>query len=236
MTTRRGRAAGRSPNLCCRFTGGRATGRAFVAGLLLLAGAAMGQWQIARLKYSGGGDWYNDPDAIPNLAKEANRRTAMRVSTDEAQVSLTDDGLFNYPFLFMTGHGNVSFTDAEMERLRAFLETGGFLYADDDYGMDESFRREMKKVLPGSDLVELPFSHPIYHQVYDFDSGPPKVHEHYEGPPKGLGLYVGGRLAVFYTYNSNVSDGWTAAHNDPPEVREQAFRMGVDILSFFSTN
>ena len=211
-------------------------GRTVAAGLLLLAGMAMGQWQIARLKYSGGGDWYNDPDAIPNLAKEANRRTAMRVSTDEAQVSLTDDGLFNYPFLFMTGHGNVSFTDAEGERLRAFLETGGFLYADDDYGMDESFRREMKKVLPGSELVELPFTHPIYHQVYDFDSGPPKIHEHYEGPPKGLGLYVGGRLVVFYTYNSNVSDGWTAAHNDPPDVREQAFRMGLNILSFFSNN
>jgi len=196
----------------------------------------MGQWQIARLKYSGGGDWYNDPDAIPNLAKEANRRTAMRVATDEAQVSLTADGLFNYPFLFITGHGNVSFSDAEVARLRTFLETGGFLYADDDYGMDESFRREMRKVLPNSELVELPFSHPIYHQLYDFDSGPPKIHEHYEGPPKGLGLYVGGRLVVFYTYNSNVSDGWTAAHNDPAEVREQAFRMGVDILSYFSTN
>lgn len=210
--------------------------RAVAGGLLLLAGMAMGQWQIARLKYSGGGDWYNDPDAIPNLAKEVNRRTAIRVSTDEAQVSLTDDGLFNYPFLFITGHGNISFSDAEVARLRLFLETGGFLYADDDYGMDESFRSEMKKVLPGSEFVELPFTHPIYHQAYDFDSGPPKIHEHYEGPPKGLGLYVGGRLVVFYTYNSNVSDGWTAAHNDPPEVREQAFRMGVNILGFFSTN
>lgn len=222
------------------MTSARAGRQSGVVALLLLCGAlaaqTAGRFQLARLEYSGGGDWYNDPDAIPNLCRELNSRTNMKVSADEAQVSLTDDRLFNYPFLFMTGHGNVSFTEEEVKRLRHFLETGGFLYVDDDYGMDESLRRELAKVFPQSELVELPFDHPIYHQLYDFGSGPPKIHEHYEGPPKGYGLYVGGRLAVYYTYNSNVSDGWTTAHDDPPEVREQAFRMGVNIVGYFLTN
>jgi hypothetical protein len=207
-----------------------------VAGLLALwalAGAADGDWQIARLKYSGGGDWYNDPDAIPNLAREVNRRTRIRLSTEEAQVSLLDDKLYQYPFLFVTGHGNILFGDAEVRRLRHFLESGGFLYADDDYGMDESFRREMKKVLPGSEFVEIGFDDDIYREPYSFPSGPPKIHEHYDGPPKGLGLFVGGRMVVYYTYNSNVSDGWTTAHNDPPDVRETALLMGVNIVNYF---
>ena len=158
------------------------------------------------------------------------------MSEDEAQVGLTDDRLYGYPFLFMTGHGNVSFTDEEVKRLRHFLETGGFLYADDDYGMEESFRREMARVFPQNELVELPFDHPMYHGLYDFDEGLPKIHEHYEGAPKGFGIYVGGRMVVYYTYNSNVSDGWTTAHDDPPAVREQALRMGIDIVSYFLTN
>ncbi|MEO0078457.1 MAG: DUF4159 domain-containing protein [candidate division WOR-3 bacterium] len=203
---------------------------------LALTTVASGQLQIARLKYSGGGDWYNDPDAIPNLAREINARTNIRVATDEAQVSLLDDKLFNYPFLFMTGHGNISFSDEEVSRLRQYLESGGFLYADDDYGMDESFRREMAKVLPASELVELPFNHPIYHSVYDFDNGLPKIHEHEEGPPRGYGMFVRGRMVVFYTFNTNISDGWTAAHKDPPEVREQAFRVGINIVAWFLTN
>jgi hypothetical protein len=204
-----------------------------VTALFGLAGA---QLQIARLKYEGGGDWYNDPDAIPNLAKEINSRTNMRVSIDEAQVSLLEDRLYQYPFLFMTGHGNISFSDDEVERLRQYLEKGGFLYADDDYGMDAAFRREMTRVFPNSQLVELGFDHPIYHQVYQFPNGLPKIHEHEEGPPHGYGIFVGGRMAVFYTFNTNISDGWTAAHNDPPEVREQAFRVGINIVSYFLTN
>ena len=193
-------------------------------------------FQLARLKYGGGGDWYNDPDAVRNLCRELNRRTNIKVSEDEAHISLTDDRLYNYPFLFMTGHGNVSFSDEEVKRLRRFLETGGFLYADDDYGMDQSFRREMKKVFPGNDLVELPFDHPIYHQVYDFDQGPPKIHEHEEGKPQGFGIYLGDQLAVYYTFNTNISDGWTEAHDDPVEVREQALRMGINIVAYFTTN
>ncbi|NPV14709.1 DUF4159 domain-containing protein [candidate division WOR-3 bacterium] len=205
-------------------------------GLLLFILILLGQFQIARLKYGGGGDWYNDPELIPNLCQEINRRTSIKMSTDEAQVSLIDEKLYQYPFLFMTGHGNVSFSDEEVRRLRHYLEAGGFLYADDDYGMDESFRREMKKVFPNSDLVELPFDHPIYHSFYDFPEGPPKIHEHYEGPPRGYGIFVGGRMVVFYTYNSNVSDGWTDRYNDPPEKREQALRMGINIITWFVTN
>lgn len=204
--------------------------------LLFGAGTASAQFQIARLKYDGGGDWYNDPDAVPNLARELNSRTNIRLSTDEAQVGLLDEKLYNYPFLFMTGHGNISFSDEELKRLRAFLEAGGFLYADDDYGMDDAFRREIAKVLPGSQLVELAFDHPIYHQVYDFPNGLPKIHEHYPGPPHGYGMFVNGRMVVFYTYNTNISDGWTPAHNDPPEVREQAFRMGINIVAYFCTH
>ena len=202
----------------------------------VLFGFAGAQLQIARLKYGGGGDWYNDPDAIPNLAKEINSRTNARVSTDEAQVGLLDEKLYQYPFLFMTGHGNISFTDDEVKRLRHFLETGGFLYADDDYGMDASFRREMARVFPNSQFVELGFDHPIYHEVFDFPAGLPKVHEHAEGPPHGYGIFVGGRMVVFYTFNTNISDGWTAAHKDPAEVRELAFRVGINIVSYFLTN
>ncbi len=198
--------------------------------------AGSGRLQLARLQYSGGGDWYNDPDAIPNLARFLNRQTNIRAVEDEARVLLTDDDLHAYPFLFMTGHGNVSFSEEEVRRLRHFLETGGFLYVDDDYGLDESFRREMARVLPGSEPVELPFDHDIYHRPYDFPSGPPKIHEHYEGAPRGFGMYVGGRLAVYYTWNSNVSDGWTEAHNDPEGVRDQALRMGANIVSYFLTH
>lgn len=200
-----------------------------------LTAAALAQLQVARLRYGGGGDWYNDPDAIPNLAREVNARTDIVMATEEAQVSLSDERLFQYPFLFITGHGNIVFSPEEAARLRRFLELGGFVYADDDYGMDEAFRREMRKVLPGAEFVPLPYEHPIYHSFYSFPAGPPKIHEHYEGPPAGFGLFLGGRLVVFYTYNSNISDGWTAVHNDPPEVREQAFRMGINIIAYFCT-
>lgn len=204
--------------------------------LLLVLPVLCLQLQLARLKYGGGGDWYNDPEIIPNLCQELNRRSGVRCLTEEAQVSLLDERLYQYPFLFMTGHGNVSFSEEEVRRLRHYLEQGGFLYADDDYGMDDSFRRELKKVFPNSELVELPVEHPIYHCFYDFPGGLPKIHEHYEGPPRGYGMYVGGRMVVFYTYNSNISDGWTDRYNDPKEVREQAVRMGINIICYFLTH
>lgn len=189
---------------------------------------------IARLKYRGGGDWYNDASAIPNLMKEISKRTGIPVNVQQKVVSLTDDDLFSYPFLFLTGHGNIKFTDEEAERLRHFLTSGGFLYADDDYGMDESFRREIKKVFPESELVELPDDHPIYHCYYQFPRGLPKIHEHFEGPPRGFGIFHEGRMVVYYTYNSNISDGWPdeQVHNDPPDIREKAFKMGINIVFY----
>jgi hypothetical protein len=191
---------------------------------------------IARLKYEGGGDWYNDPDIIPNLAQELNKRTNIKTDITEKVVSLNDDNLFQCPFLFVTGHGNINLSEEEVKNLREFLTNGGFLYADDDYGMDESFRREMKRVFPDIDLVELPNDHPIYHVIYNFLNGLPKIHEHYEGLPKGLGLFYQGRLVVFYSWNSNISDGWTEAHNDPLEKREIAFKMGVNIVAYALTH
>jgi len=187
---------------------------------------------LARVRYGGGGDWYNDPEILPNLAEQLNSRTPVLVNGTEAAVSITDPELFNYPFLFLTGHGNVKLSEDEVKRLRRFLTTGGFLYGDDDYGMDESFRREIKRVFPDQPLVELPFEHPIYHCFYDFPHGLPKIHEHHEGPPHGYGIVYDGRLVVFYSYNSNISDGWTEAHKDPPEKREQAFRMGINIVYY----
>ena len=193
-------------------------------------------FSIARLKYEGGGDWYNDPEIVPNLAQELNKRTNIKSDIIEKVVSLKDEELFRDPFLFVTGHGNINLSDAEVKNLRAFLTSGGFLYADDDYGMDESFRREMKKVFPDCELVELPTDHLIYHIIYDFPNGLPKIHEHYDGPPKGLGIFYQERLVVFYTWNSNISDGWTEAHNDPSEKREQAFKLGINIVAYALTH
>ncbi len=200
--------------------------------LLVFVGEISAAITIARLAYEGGGDWYNDPDAIPNLAKEINRRTSLQVNLEQATVSVLESNLYSYPFLFLTGHGNISFSEEEVLRLREYFTAGGFLYADDDYGMDESFRREMKKVFPNSELVEIPFDHPLYNIYYKFPNGLVKIHEHYEGPPKGFGIFHQGRLCVFYTWNSNISDGWTSAHNDPEEKREAAFRMGTNILLY----
>lgn len=188
--------------------------------------------QIVRLKYDGGGDWYNDPDAIPNLAVEIKKRTNIKIVEEEKILTLMDSELKFYPILFMTGHGNIKLSEEEAKNLREYLEEGGFLYVDDDYGMNEAFQREIKKVFPNSELVELPFDHPIYHIFYNFYNGPPQIHKHYEGTPKGYGLYHQGRMVIYYTYNSNISDGWTEAHNNPPHKREQAFKMGVNIILY----
>ena len=189
---------------------------------------------IARLQYGGGGDWYNDRSMLPNLMREVEQRTNIEAADQEVIVQLTDAELFQYPFLFMTGHGNVRFDQGEAERLRLYLTSGGFLYIDDDYGMDEAVRRELKKVFPDLELVELPFDHPIYHLLYDFPDGLPKIHEHDKKPPQGFGLFHRGRLILFYTYETNISDGWAdqEVHQDPQEIREQAFRMGINILLY----
>ncbi len=193
---------------------------------------------LARLKYGGGGDWYNGPTEIPNFARELKKRIQLNVSEKEKVVTLLDKDLYKYPFLFMAGHGNVSFTPQEAKALREYLEAGGFLYADDDYGMDASFRREMKKVFPEAKWQEIPRNHLLYNGFYKFPKGLPKIHEHEPGPPKGLGIFIKGRLVVFYTFNTNISDGWDSpdVHNDPPEKREQAFRMGVNLMVYVLTN
>lgn len=188
---------------------------------------------IARVKYRGGGDWYNDPSAIPNLCRYLKIQTGVDVAEYEAKVSLMDETLFSYPILFLTGHGRISLSEEEVERLRTYLYRGGFLYADDDYGMDTFFKEVMRKVFPDKPLVELPFSHGIYHIHYSFDHGLPKIHEHDNNPPQGFGIFDDtGRMMVFYTYETNLSDGWAdpMAHKDPPEKRDAALRMGVNIV------
>ncbi len=192
---------------------------------------------VARLKYGGGGDWYNDASMIPNLLNYFQRATGLRCADQEGRVSLLDENLFVYPLLFMTGHGRIYFTDQEAARLRQYLEGGGFLLADDDYGMDEHFRREMKKVFPDKALLPIPFSHPVFHTFYSFENGLPKTHEHDGGPPEAWGYFHSGRLVVFYSYNANISDGWAdpEVHKDPPEVRERALQMGVNILYYAMT-
>ena len=189
-------------------------------------------FQIARLKYQGGGDWYNDPSAEVNLLNFIQQNTNIKVVPRYQFVDLSSDEIFSYPFLFMTGHGNVVFSKDEVFRLRTYLENGGFLYIDDDYGLDNAVRREMKKVFPQDDFVELPFSYELYHSFYKFESGPPKTHEHDKKTPQGFGIFINNRLAVYYTYESNPSDGWADAevHDNPPEKREEALKFGTNII------
>lgn len=192
---------------------------------------------LARVKYHGGGDWYNDPSIIPNLLAFVRQRTTIRTATDERHVELLGDDLFSYPIIFLTGHGQIHFSTEEARQLRLYLTSGGFLYADDDYGMDKSFREEMRKVFPEKQFVELPFSHPVFHSHFDFANGIPKIHEHDGGPGKTFGIFHEGRLVVLYTWNTNISDGWAdpEVHNDPPEIRQQALQMGTNIVVYALT-
>jgi hypothetical protein len=195
---------------------------------------------IGRLKYGGGGDWYSNPSSLPNLAKALRERTAVPVARiEETRVAPLDENLFNLPFIYMNGHGTVRFTEVEAARLRRYLLSGGFLFADDNYGMDKSFRKEIRKVFPDRELVEVPFDHPIYHVVYDFPQGPPKIHEHDGKPAQGFGIFDdNGRLMVFYTYQSDIGDGIEdpEVHKDPPELREQAMRMAINVLFYALTS
>ena len=195
-------------------------------------------FQIVRLKYSGGGDWYNDPSAEINLLKFIEKETTVKVNPEYKFVDVSSDDIFNYPFLFITGHGNIVLSENEVLRLRIYLERGGFIYIDDDYGMDKAIRREFKKVLPNQSFVELPFSHKIYHSFYNFEFGPPKTHEHNSKPPQGFGLFVGDRLAVYYTYESNPSDGWVdkEVHNNPEAKRLEALKFGTNLVIYSLTN
>ncbi len=189
---------------------------------------------ITRLRYDGGGDWYANPSSLPNLLATIRTRTGIPVSSREATISLLDPSLRDHPYLYMTGHGNVAFSTAERAALRAYLLGGGFLHADDNYGLDESFRREMTEVFPDAQLTEVPPDHPIFHVFYDFPEGLPKIHEHDGRPPQAFGIFQAGRLLVLYTYETDLGDGWEdeGVHDDPPEVREQALRMGVNIFLY----
>jgi hypothetical protein len=194
--------------------------------------------KLARVKYSGGGDWYNDPSGEVNLLNYVRRVTNINVDPVYEYVDLASDNLFLYPLIFITGHGNMRFTDEEINRLRAYLTNGGFLYIDDDYGLDEFVHKEMKRIFPEQDLVELPFTHGIYHCQFDFSKGLPKTHEHDGKPPKGYGLFNNGRLCVFYTYETNPSDGWADpdVHHDPPEKREESLKIGTNIIVWALSN
>ncbi len=194
---------------------------------------------VARLQYDGGGDWYANPSSLPNLLAAVRARTSLRPERAEARVRLTDAQLWDFPYLHMTGHGEVRLSDAEVARLREYLLRGGFLHADDNYGLDASFRREIARVFPDRPLVEVPLSHPVYHAVYDFPRGLPKVHEHDGKPPRGYGVFVGPRLAVFYTHECDLGNGWEDVGTypgDPPEAHEQALRMGVNLFVYAVTS
>ncbi len=215
------------------------------AALLALALTSFGpppapaaKMSIARLQYDGGGDWYANPSSIPNLLKAINERTSLKVEPTEARISLKDDRLWDHPFLHVTGHGVIKFSDAEVLRLREFLTRGGFLHVDDNYGLDESFRREIARVFPDRPLVDVPLTHPVYHIVYDFPAGLPKVHEHDGKPARGFGIFIGTRLAVFYSYESDLGNGWEdpGTYSDPPALHEAALRMGVNLFVYAVTS
>jgi len=190
--------------------------------------------KVARLHYSGGGDWYWGGSAIPNFLRYLRDNTDYPVDTVERQVTIDDPDLFKYPFLFATGHGIIRFSAEEKEQLRKYLAGGGFLFVNDSYGMDRTFRKEMADLFPERKVVEVPFNHPMYHCFYDFPNGPPKIHEHDDNPPRGYAIFLDGRVVLYFLVESDIGDGWedTQVHNDPPEKREVSFRMGVNILTY----
>ncbi|MFZ5980289.1 MAG: DUF4159 domain-containing protein, partial [Candidatus Zixiibacteriota bacterium] len=184
--------------------------------------------------YGGGGDWYWGASAIPNFLQFIKENTEFPVDTMEYQVTIMDADLFKYPFLFATGHGKISFSVEEKERLRKYLLGGGFLFVNDSYGMDEDFRQEMARLFPEREVVEIPYDHPLYHCFYDFPKGPPKIHEHDKKAPRGYGIIVNGRVVVYFLVESDVGDGWEdpQVHKDPPEKRREALQMGLNILTY----
>ncbi len=207
-------------------------------GLNLLLNVAFTQsYQIAVLKYKGGGDYYANPTSLSNLVSFVNRELKMNIAKETPYVEVGSTELFNYPFVHMTGHGNVVFSAADVENLRLYLRSGGFLHISDNYGLDKFIRREMKKVFPDAEFVEIPFGHPIYHQKYEFNSGLPKIHEHDNKAPQGLGIFVENRLVVFYDFECDLGDGWedSNVHKDSEAARTKAFQMGANLLQYAFT-
>jgi len=203
--------------------------------LLLFLAPAYGQGsrtKLALLKYGGGGDWYANPTSLVNLARFCNKELGTDLDPEYATVEVGSAELFDHPFVHMTGHGNVVLSDAEAANLRLYLEAGGFLHIDDNYGMDPYVRTAMRKVFPEQELVELPFDHPVYKAAFPFRNGLPKIHKHDEKPSQGFGLFWKGRLVVFYSYECDLGDGWEdpEVHNDPPEIRRAALQMGANLV------
>ncbi len=205
--------------------------------LLFLSQICVAQ-EIALLKYNGGGDWYANPTSLPNLIKFCNQNINTKIKTKPGTVTPDSPDLFSYPFVHMTGHGNVVFSQNEQSNLRNYLTSGGFLHIDDNYGMDEYVRKEIKKLMPNNDLVEIPSTHAIFQKPFSFPGGIPKIHEHDGKKPQAYGVFHEGRLVLLYTYQTDLGDGWEDAevHNDPTEVRLKALRMGGNILHYIFNN
>jgi hypothetical protein len=221
----------------------RTAHRALIVSFLLIISilttptAVRAQLKIAKLKYNGGGDWYANKTALPNLIRFGNKELGLGISEEDEAVEVSSPELFNYPYVYMTGHGNVVLSVEEAANLRNYLIGGGFLHIDDNYGLDKFVRIELKKVFPELELIELPFTHPIYHQKFDFPKGLPKIHEHDGKPAQGFGLIYQGRLVAFYSFECDLGNGWEDAriHNDPETKRTEALRMGANILSYCFT-
>ena len=206
--------------------------------ILLVTNIILGQeFSIARVNYGGGGDWYCDPSSIPNLLSYLTKNTSIKAAHDEYRIKLTTKELRGHPYLYITGHGNIRFTDEEIIELREYLMAGGFLHTDDNYGLNTSFRREMKRVFPDRDFIELPHDHAVFHSYFDMPNGLPKIHEHDGKPPQLFALYNEDRIMVIYSFESDLGDGWEdeEVHNDPPELRTAALQMGVNIIYFALT-
>lgn len=203
--------------------------------ILLVTNLFSADFSIARIKYRGGGDWYSDPTSIKNLLSFVERRCGVSTKTDEVITEIRSESLFKYPYLYLTGHGKVEFSDDEASLLRKHLISGGFLHADDNYGMDKSFRKEIKRIFPDKELIPVPFDHPIYNIKYKFSSGIPKIHKHDDKNPEGLGIFHNGRLILFYSYESDLGDGWedSEVHNNPEPLREKALKMGANLVLYY---
>lgn len=212
----------------------------FAAALIFFARLAVSEeiFRISRLKYGGGGDWYSNPTSLPNLMHFVREHTGIPASDEQEVVSISGEELFNYPVVYMNGHGNVLFSSKEASLLRRYLTGGGFLIADDNYGMDESFRREMKKVFPDKDLVLLPKNHPVFNNFYSFPDGIPKIHEHDGEPAQAYAIFHEGRMVVFYSFQSDMGDGWedSSVHGDPENSRLEALKMGTNLILWALTH
>lgn len=206
----------------------------FYSLILVASLQAQSNIQLALLKYNGGGDWYANPTSLPNLISFCNQQLNMNIHPEPVTVEVGSPEIFNYPFIHMTGHGNVVFSEQEKDNLSTYLKAGGFLHVDDNYGMDQYIRPQLNELLPGNSLVELPFNHEIYKTYFKFSNGVPKIHEHDDNPPKAYGLFYDGRLVLVYTYEADLGDGWedTSVHNDPEEIRQLALQMGANMIKY----